>query len=408
MLKGINEIFRNDIKSIKRNPVVLIALIIIICLPSLYSLVNISAVWNPYNETGNMKVAIVDDDLGYTAGGVDYNFGKNLSNDLAANNTDFNWQFVDENTARYGVNTGTYYAAFIIPSNFTENLLSFETVNPRQAEINYIVNDKLNPITPRLTNVTADTLISNINSAVDQAKINLANPNGGGNFNGISFTTGQRDNPVVLNSTVIDPVSNYGSAIAPFYISLSLFIGCIVAVAMLSTRVRSNKKYHHVSVYLGRMGLFLIISILQALVIVLGVLYLHVQLSSAYLFTITALYVGLCFMVIAYSLTSIFGNIGKALVIILLVLQIMTTGGTFPVNLLPATFQNLAPYLPMSYAIGAFREVLGSVLWNTYWYNIIVLAIFPTVIFVLTILIKEKLSKPTELTEEKLKESGLF
>ena len=84
MLKGIKEIFRNDIKSITRNPVVIIALIIIICLPSLYSLVNISAVWNPYNETGNMKIAIVDNDLGYTAGGVNYNFGKNLSNELAA------------------------------------------------------------------------------------------------------------------------------------------------------------------------------------------------------------------------------------------------------------------------------------------------------------------------------------
>jgi putative membrane protein len=384
---------------------VIIALIIIICLPSLYSLVNISAVWNPYNETGNMKVAIVDNDLGYTAGGLDYNFGKNLSDELAANNTDFNWQFVDENTAIYGVNTGAYYAAFIIPSNFTENLLSFETVDPRQADISYIVNDKLNPIAPRLTNVTANTLLSNINSAVDQAKINLTS---GGNLNGISFTNGQSNNPVYLNSTVIDPVYNYGSAIAPFYISLSLFIGCIVAIAMLSTRVRSNKKYHHVSVYLGRMGLFLIISISQALIIALGVLNLHIQITSPYLFTLTVLYIGLCFMVIAYSLTSIFGNMGKALVIILLVLQIMTTGGTFPVNLLPSTFQNLAPYLPMSYAIGALREVMAGVLWNSYWYNILVLAIFPTVIFVLTILIKERFSKPAEWTEEKLKKSGLF
>ena len=405
MLKGINEIFRNDIKSIIRNPVVIIALIIIICLPSLYSLVNISAVWNPYNQTGNMKVAIVDNDLGYTAGGLDYNFGKNLSDELAANNTDFNWQFVDENTAIYGVNTGAYYAAFIIPSNFTENLLSFETVDPRQADISYIVNDKLNPIAPRLTNVTANTLLSNINSAVDQAKINLTS---GGNLNGISFTNGQSNNPVYLNSTVIDPVYNYGSAIAPFYISLSLFIGCIVAIAMLSTRVRSNKKYHHVSVYLGRMGLFLIISISQALIIALGVLNLHIQITSPYLFTLTVLYIGLCFMVIAYSLTSIFGNMGKALVIILLVLQIMTTGGTFPVNLIPSTFQNLAPYLPMGYAIGALREVVAGVLWNSYWYNILVLAIFPTVIFVLTILIKERFSKPAEWTEEKLKKSGLF
>ena len=240
---------------------------------------------------------------------------------------------------------------------------------------------------------------------MDQAKINLTS---GGNLNGISFTNGQSNNPVYLNSTVIDPVYNYGSAIAPFYISLSLFIGCIVAIAMLSTRVRSNKKYHHVSVYLGRMGLFLIISISQALIIALGVLNLHIQITSPYLFTLTALYIGLCFMVIAYSLTSIFGNMGKALVIILLVLQIMTTGGTFPVNLIPSTFQNLAPYLPMGYAIGALREVMAGVLWNSYWYNILVLAIFPTVIFVLTILIKERFSKPAEWTEEKLKKSGLF
>ncbi len=404
MLKGIKEIFRNDIKSITRNPVVIIALIIIICLPSLYSLVNISAVWNPYNETGNMKVAIVDNDLGYTAGGVHYNFGKNLSDELAANNTDFNWQFVDENTARYGVNTGEYYAVFIIPSNFTENLLSFETAEPRHADIDYIVNDKLNPIAPRLTNVTANTLLSNINSAVDQAKVNLTN---GGNLNGISFTNSQ-NNTVYLNSTVIDPMYNYGSAIAPFYISLSLFIGCIVAIAMLSTRIRSTKKYHHVSVYLGRMGLFLIISIFQALIIALGVLNLHIQVTSPYLLTLTVFYIGLCFMIIAYSLTSIFGNMGKALVIILLVLQIMTTGGTFPVNLLPSTFQNLTPYLPMSYSIGALREVVAGVIWNTYWYNILVLAIFPVVIFVLTILIKERFSKPAEWTEEKLKESGLF
>jgi putative membrane protein len=408
MLKGINEIFKNDIKSIIKNPIVLIALIIIICLPSLYTLVNISAVWNPYNDTSNMKVAIVDNDLGYTAGGVNYNFGKNLTDELAANNTNFNWQFVDENTARYGVNTGAYYAAFIIPSNFTENLLSFETVNPQKAQIGYIVNDKLNPITPRLTNVTADTMLANLNSAVDQAKINLTSSTSSGNLNGISFTNGQSNNPVYLNSTVINPVYTYGSAIAPFYISLSLFIGCVVAIAMITTRIRTTKKYHHVSVYLGRMGLFLIICIFQALVIALGVLNLHIQVTSPYLFTLTALYVGLCFMVIAYSITSIFGNIGKAFVIILLVLQITTTGGTFPINLLPSIFQNLAPYLPMTYAIGAFREVVAGVLWNTFWYNIKVLALFPILIFVLTILIKDKFSKPAEWSEEKLKKSGLF
>ncbi len=442
MIKGITEIFKNDIKTIISNPVVLIVLIIIICIPSLYTLVNINAVWNPYNDTSNMKIAIVDNDAGYTAQGVNYDFGNNLTNELAVNNTNFNWQFVDENTARTGVENGVYYAAFIIPSNFTENLLSMETVNPQQAQIHYIVNEKLNPVAPRLTNATANTLQSQINSAVDQAKINLTtakanalqtqltqltqavnqgntnstplnlNSATGNTNNLITFSNADSNDPTVNPVKMYDetdyPVNNYGSAIAPFYIALSLFIGCIIAAAMLSTRVRNGKKYHHVSVYLGRMGLFIIISVFQALIIALSVLNLHVQVSSATILTLTVLYIGLCFMIVVYSLTSAFGNLGKMLAIILLVFQIMATGGTFPVQTLPPFFQAINPYLPMTYAIEALRQVVAGVLWSRYWYNIEILALFPTLLFTLTLLIKDKVDKKAEWTEIKLKESGLF
>ncbi|MCE5214229.1 MAG: YhgE/Pip family protein, partial [Methanobacterium sp.] len=115
MFKEILKIFKNDIKTIVSNPVVLIVMIVIVCLPSLYALVNISAAWDPYNGTSNMKIAIVDNDAGYTLQGVNYKFGKNLSDEIAANNTNFNWQFVDEQTARNGVKNGEYFAAFIIP-----------------------------------------------------------------------------------------------------------------------------------------------------------------------------------------------------------------------------------------------------------------------------------------------------
>jgi putative membrane protein len=113
-------------------------------------------------------------------------------------------------------------------------------------------------------------------------------------------------------------------------------------------------------------------------------------------------------MIIVYSLTSAFGNAGKAMAIIILVLQITATGGIFPVEILPPFFQTIHPFLPLSYAVGALREVIAGVLWSSYWHNIVILALFPALTFGLTLLIKEKMDKRAQWTEDKLKESGLF
>lgn len=108
-------------------------------------------------------------------------------------------------------------------------------------------------------------------------------------------------NPVTLHKQHMYPINNYGSALAPFYISISLWIGCIIAVAMIVMRVKSKKKYHSSSVDLGRMGIFLIISMLQALLVAIGALYLNIQITSALLFTLTTLYISICAMLIVYS-----------------------------------------------------------------------------------------------------------
>jgi len=156
------------------------------------------------------------------------------------------------------------------------------------------------------------------------------------------------------------------------------------------------------------MGIFLIIAILQALVVGVATLFLDVQISSKILFILTTLYISLCSMVIIYSMTSAVGNAGKALAIIILVFQITGTAGIFPLELLPSFFQAIHPYLPLTYAVGALREVVGGVLWSSFWYNIILLTIFPVGAFILTILIKEKMDKRAQWMEDKLEESGLF
>ncbi|HEX3014007.1 MAG TPA: YhgE/Pip domain-containing protein, partial [Methanobacterium sp.] len=165
MIKEAIKIFKNDLKTIKDLPLLIVFLIVVICLPSLYILFTIPSAWDPYSQTSNMKVAVVNNDLGYTANGTHHNVGNTLIDELK-NNTSFSWQFVDKDTALDGVKNGKFYAALIIPGNFSENLLSIETTTPKQAKIQYIDNEKLSPIATRLTSAGANGIQTKINNEV--------------------------------------------------------------------------------------------------------------------------------------------------------------------------------------------------------------------------------------------------
>jgi len=135
MIKDIRDIFKTDMKTIKNNPVVMFVLLVIILLPSLYALLNIQATWDPYARTSNIELAVVNEDLGYNSNGTDYNVGNMLVDELK-NNTNFSWQFVDESTGVNGVKNGKYYAVLIIPTNFSQDLLSIQTSNPQKLKYN--------------------------------------------------------------------------------------------------------------------------------------------------------------------------------------------------------------------------------------------------------------------------------
>ncbi|MEN6292002.1 MAG: YhgE/Pip domain-containing protein [Methanobacterium sp.] len=165
MIKEAIKIFKNDIKTIKQLPLLIIFLIVIICLPSLYILFTIPSAWDPYSQTSNMEVAVVNDDAGYSTNGTRYDIGNMLVDELK-NNTNFSWQFVDKETALDGVKNGKYYAALIIPGNFSEDLLSIETTTPQQAKIQYIDNEKLSPIATRLTSAGANEIQTKINDEI--------------------------------------------------------------------------------------------------------------------------------------------------------------------------------------------------------------------------------------------------
>lgn len=170
-------------------------------------------------------------------------------------------------------------------------------------------------------------------------------------------------NPIEIENHVLYPIENYGSAMTPFYTTLAIWVGALLMSSLLTTKVEdSDKNYKPYQKYLGRGLLFTTISLLQAFIIAIGDIYLlKTQAIEPCLFIVFALLIALLFSMIIYTIVSIFGNIGKALCIIALVLQMGASGGTFPIQMTPTFFQYLYPRVPFSYAISLLREAVGGV-----------------------------------------------
>ena len=170
-------------------------------------------------------------------------------------------------------------------------------------------------------------------------------------------------NPVKLQENKLYHIENYGSAMTPFYTVLSIWVGSLLMSSLLTTKVEDEeKKYKPYQKYFGRGLLFVIISLFQTLIITLGDMYvLGTQATSPYRFVLYALLISLLFSSIIYTIVCILGNVGKAVCIVLLVLQLGSSGGTFPIQMTSEFFQALYPKVPFTYSISLLREAVGGV-----------------------------------------------
>ncbi len=164
-MKNIFKIYKNDLKDIFTNKVLLVIIIGLCILPSLYAWFNIKASWDPYGNTGNISVAVINKDSGAEIMNKKVNMGDELVKELKTNK-DLGWKFVDRKKALEGVNSGKYYAYIEIPSNFSENLTSLVSKDIKKGTIIYTVNEKINAIAPKITNKGAITIQNEVNQTV--------------------------------------------------------------------------------------------------------------------------------------------------------------------------------------------------------------------------------------------------
>ena len=163
-MKNILRIFRNDLQTIAKNIVVFVVIIGISLLPALYAWFNIAANWDPYSATSGLAFAVCSLDEGYTYKALTVRAGDQIVENLRANHQ-MGWHFVSEREALDGVADGTYYAAVIIPENFSENLCSVTTGTFRQAQLEYYVNQKKNAVAPKITDKGVSAIESEVNDA---------------------------------------------------------------------------------------------------------------------------------------------------------------------------------------------------------------------------------------------------
>lgn len=162
MSKNSLTVFCRDIRRIVHNPVALVVTIGVLILPSLYAWFNIEANWDPYKNTSNLPIAIVNQDEGATIENLGYTNAGKLIEDELKQNDQLKWTFVTEQQANTGVKSGEYYAAFIIPKDFTASLGDVLDGDTNPAHITYMVNEKVNAVSPKVTDTGATTLETQI------------------------------------------------------------------------------------------------------------------------------------------------------------------------------------------------------------------------------------------------------
>ena len=214
--------------------------------------------------------------------------------------------------------------------------------------------------------------------------------------------------PIKLDRHEVFSVPDYGSNVAPFYLVLSMWVGALITCVMIEPKSSVGTKYSPFEMYSGKLLIYVIMSILQACVTLIGAYLLGVYVANYPLFIFSAILVSVVFMVLIYSVISAIGTVGKGLIVILLVLQISATGGIYPIQIMHEFFQTLYPFMPMTYAIKLIREAQLGVVWSNYWPALIILLGIGLATVIVSVLIKEKADKPAKYFEEKLEESGLF
>ena len=216
--------------------------------------------------------------------------------------------------------------------------------------------------------------------------------------------------PVELTSKSIYPVKSFGSGIAPFYTNLALWVGGYVLIAIYKLEVDREGvgSFTARQGYFGRWLLMVILGALQAIIVTVGDLVIGVQCVSPLLFVLGGIAISFTYVNIIYALSTTFKHIGKAIGVILVIVQIPGSSGMYPIEMMPGFFQWLHPLLPFTYGINLLRETVGGMYSFNYLFNLCILGVFLIVALFIGLQLRPMLLNLNLLFDKQLSTTGMM
>lgn len=214
--------------------------------------------------------------------------------------------------------------------------------------------------------------------------------------------------PINVKTEELYNAQIFGVALMPFYTVLAIWVGALLSTSILTTECEELKgeTTNLTQKHFGKMMTFMFISLIQSLIITTGDIFIFKVPQSIFLMYLFTVVSSIIFTTIIFTLVSLFGNVGKAIAIVIMVFQIAGSGGIYPIQTNPKIFEVLQPFWPFTYAIDGFREAIAGPSIESIKYDLIMLSIF-FVIYLSLVILKKPFHKVTEFMYEKFKESGL-
>lgn len=253
-----------------------------------------------------------------------------------------------------------------------------------------------------------DSVIDKLNEAEDDDKLDIL----------LEFLGGDPDRYGRFFSSLVDvevteiyPVASYGAAMAPFYSALAIWVGGVILVAILRTHI-DREKFPEATerhAYFGRFLTFFVIGQVQAAVIAAGDIFLlGCAPKHPWHFWFAAAVASFVFTLLIYSLTRTFGDVGKAIVVVTMVLQIAGSSGSYPIEILPVIFSKMYRFFPFPYAINAMREALCGMYGADYWIYLGELMLFAILALAVGLLARRSFIGVDRFVSEKIEETEVL
>ena len=221
--------------------------------------------------------------------------------------------------------------------------------------------------------------------------------------------------PIGIERIAEFPSSTFGAAMSPLYATLGLWVGALLSVVLIKTNPNErtlascSRKPHLHEIFLGRFGVFALISIFQSLVMAFGnLVFLEIQVTDPLLYILCFLVSGLVFQFIMYTFVASFGNVGKAIGVLLLIVQVTGAGGSFPLQLLPDYATIVNPFLPATYTINAMRASMFGLYGADFWVHLAKLLLFLLPMLLIGLILRRPFVKMNEKFVERVEKSKLI